>query len=101
MARLTSSAYALCASVRAARSVGSGAIGEELDQTSRIGEMRLSLMHEQGSGPARDDVEAAILKALHHLFDPAGASDLVQPVVRHPDDAELRSPSRHSPIIVL
>src|SRR5207248_6673123 len=66
------------------------AVLEELDLARRVGQRVLALEHSERPGPAGEDVHTAVLRALEHLGDLAGAADRPKPVVGEPHDPELR-----------
>ena len=66
------------------------AVGEELDDAGRVGELVLARLDPERPRAAGDEVEPPVGHPLEHLGDLARAADRPQPVVGEPDDPELR-----------
>src|SRR5919198_2071612 len=66
-----------------------GAIGQELDLASGVGQVLVALDEAERARAAGDDVHAAVLGLLEHFGDFACAADRAQALVGEPDDPEL------------
>jgi hypothetical protein len=78
--------------VRLARGLVVGrlpAVGQELDDAGRVGELLLALLDPEHPRPARDQVQPPVGHPLEHLGDLARAAHRPEPVVGDPDDPEL------------